>query len=86
MTGVVSNVAKLYLHVPLQVLHVPLSSKKLCEELFRCEWRRWRKWCFLITLLVTTTRSSSGSRVNAASSHHLHIFIMSKRRVMLQHM
>jgi hypothetical protein len=83
MAGVVSNVVKFCLHVLLQVLHVPLSSKKLCEELLRCEWRRWRKWCFLVTLLVTTTRSPSGPWVNAASSHHLHIFIMSKRRVML---
>jgi hypothetical protein len=37
----------------------------------------------MVTLLVTTTRSSSGPRVNAASSHHLHIFIMGKRRVTL---
>jgi hypothetical protein len=43
----------------------------------------WRKWCFLVTLLVTTTRSSCGPQVNAASNHYRHIFIMSKRRVTL---
>jgi hypothetical protein len=75
MVGVVCNITQGSFHVLLHALHVSLTSKELCEELFRgVRWRR-RWWWWWITVLIPSSTAThlSGIINGTASVRHLHI-------------
>jgi hypothetical protein len=71
--GVIRNTTQCSFHILLHVLHVALTSKELCEELFcGVRWRR-RQWWLTVLISSGTATSLSGIIHGMASVRYLHI-------------